>query len=130
MTTGDFVAGRAEAELEDNDQAPQVTSGASGYGDLFSSESISVKTNTDYLLRLSVALERGNADVKIGTADPRIVLALVAASQLIWPRLVDRISLGNKDDQRQAQIHLEARILSFACEILLWVIVPAYFEVP
>lgn len=86
MTKGALVSGQAEAALEDNNQAFQITSSASERGDLFSSESIGVKPNTDYLLKLSVTLEHGNADVKIGTADPRIVLALVAASNAVKER--------------------------------------------
>jgi hypothetical protein len=86
MTKGTLVSGRAKAVLEDNDLALQITSAGSEYGDFFSSESIGVKPNTDYLLRLSVMLDHGNADVKIGTDDPRIVLALVAASNAVKQR--------------------------------------------
>jgi hypothetical protein len=80
LTRGAVVSERAEAALESNQEALQITSGAAKYGDLFYSELIGVKPKTDYLLKLSVTLERGNADVKVGTPDPRIVLALVAAS--------------------------------------------------
>jgi hypothetical protein len=80
MANGNVVSGLAQAAILDDNQALQITAEGSQYGDLFSAEPIGVKKNTDYLLRLSVTLERGNADVKIGTADPRIVLALVAAS--------------------------------------------------
>lgn len=103
MTKGTLLSGRAEAALEDNDQTLQITSGGSEYGDLFSSESIGVKTNTDYMLRLSVTLERGNADVKIGTADPRIVLALVAASSGVKERkLKTEAKDANQSDSTRA----------------------------
>ena len=86
MTKGTLVSERAEAALGGNGQALQISSGGPEYGDLFSSESIGVKPNTDYLLRLSLTPDHGNADVEIGTADPRIVLALVAASNAVKVR--------------------------------------------
>ncbi|MEK6320283.1 MAG: hypothetical protein AABN33_01235 [Acidobacteriota bacterium] len=83
---GSVVSERAEAALEDNNQALQITADRSQYGDLFSAEPVGVKKKTDYLLKLSASLEEGNADVKIGTDDPRIVLALVSASNAVKER--------------------------------------------
>ncbi|MEK6286066.1 MAG: glycosyltransferase family 39 protein [Acidobacteriota bacterium] len=83
MANGDAVSRLAQAAIPDGNQALQITGDGSQYGEIFSYEPIEVKKNTDYVLRLSVTLEQGNADVKIGTADPRIVLALVAASSAV-----------------------------------------------
>jgi len=83
MANGNIVSGLAQAAILDDTHALQITGDGSRHGDLFSYEPIDVKKNTDYLLRLSVTLEQGNADVKIGTADPRIVLALVATSSAV-----------------------------------------------
>lgn len=80
MAKGNVISERAQAALEDKEQALQITSDSFQSGDLFFSEPVEVKKNTDYVLRLAVRLEQGQADVKIGTSDPRIVLALVSAS--------------------------------------------------
>ncbi len=80
MANGNVVSGLAQAAIPDDNQALQITADGSQHGELFSQEPIDVKKNTDYLLRLSLTLEEGRADVKIRTADPRIVLASVAAS--------------------------------------------------
>ena len=80
MANGDLLSMPAQATILDDNQDLQITGDESRHRDTFSYEPIEVKKNADYLLRLPVYLERGNADLKIGTANPRIVLALVAAS--------------------------------------------------
>lgn len=80
IANGSVVSARTEPALEANNEALQITGDGAQYGEIFSYEPIEVKTNTDYVLRLPLTIEQGNADVKIGTADPRIVLALAAAS--------------------------------------------------
>jgi len=80
IANGTVVSERAAAALKDN-QLLRVISDSSGSGDLFFSEPIAVKKNNDYVLRLAVRLEEGRADVKIGTSDPRVALALVSTSK-------------------------------------------------
>ncbi len=80
MANGNVASGLAQAGILDDNQALQITGDGSQHSELFFYEPIDVKKNTDYLLRLSLTTEQGRADVKIGTADPRIVLASVAAS--------------------------------------------------
>lgn len=100
MTNGEAGSAQADASFEDNNQVLQITSEGSQQGDLFSSPPIEVKENTDYVLRLSVTLEQGNADVKIGTADPRIVLASVAASSAVKkPKRKTEDKDANQTDQ-------------------------------
>ncbi|MFY9554664.1 MAG: glycosyltransferase family 39 protein [Blastocatellia bacterium] len=83
MTNHEAGLALANVSFEDNSQVLQITSDGSQQGDFFSGPQIEVKENTDYVLQLSVTFEQGNADVKIATVDPRVVLALVPASSAV-----------------------------------------------
>lgn len=80
MASGSAESGLAQVGLSDDNQAIEISSEESRRGEMFSSEAIDVRNNTDYLLVLSVTAEQGDADVRVGTADPRIGLALVSVS--------------------------------------------------
>jgi hypothetical protein len=92
MAKGNVISERAQAALEDKDRAFQITSDSFQSGDLFFSEPIEVNKNTDYVLRLAVRLEQGQADVKVGTSDPRIVLALVSTSNATRKKAKDKVA--------------------------------------
>jgi len=83
---GAVVAGRAQVSTDENLTALEITTDGSHRGDLFFSEPIAVKPNTDYMLRLRVRMELGFVNVKIGTSDPRVVLALVSSSNAVRER--------------------------------------------
>lgn len=86
FTNGSSISERAQTAIQDNGEMVQINTAGTQIGDLFASESIAVKKNTDYLLRLAVSLEQGSANIKVGIADPRIALALVSASYALRDR--------------------------------------------
>jgi hypothetical protein len=72
---GTIVSSRAEISLEDEGQTLQVRSDSSDYDDQFATETIGVKKRTDYVLRLPIALERGELAAKITSVQRGVTLA-------------------------------------------------------
>jgi hypothetical protein len=100
LANGSVPFDGASTAPEANAETVQITVSDSSSGDFFSSEPLSVKKHTDYLLRLAVSLEQGKTDVKVGTADPRIVLALVPVSDAVRRR---KPKVRDQDDNSYAQ---------------------------
>ena len=80
MAGGTIVSPGAKASLDDN-QALEILSDNSNYGNQFASALIPVRKNTDYVLRLEVELKQGPIEIKVGTTDPRINLASMPAPE-------------------------------------------------
>ncbi|MFP5264314.1 MAG: ArnT family glycosyltransferase [Blastocatellia bacterium] len=76
MAGGTVTSPGAAVSLSD-DEALEIFSGDANHGDQFASAMIVVRENTDYVLRLGVTLEQGPMEIKVGTDDPRIDLAVV-----------------------------------------------------
>ncbi|HEX8186046.1 MAG TPA: hypothetical protein VF747_14885, partial [Blastocatellia bacterium] len=64
-----------------SDQALRIAGEVSAYGDQFSSAPVAIKSYTDYVLRLPATLYEGRVDVRVKTADPRIMLNSIAVPQ-------------------------------------------------
>ena len=80
IENGTTVSRPVQATDLNDSQILQIISDEGQPAELHRYPQIDVKPNTDYLFKLPVALEQGSANVKVGTDDPRIVLALVATS--------------------------------------------------
>jgi len=80
IENGTTVSRPAQATDLNDSRILQIISDEGQPAELHRYPQIDVKPNTDYLFKLPVALEQGSANVKVGTDDPRIVLALVATS--------------------------------------------------
>ncbi|HEX8088343.1 MAG TPA: glycosyltransferase family 39 protein, partial [Blastocatellia bacterium] len=81
MAGGTVISQGASVSLAD-DRTLEISTDSASYGDLFASATISVRENTDYVLRLAVTLKQGPLEIKIGTDDPRIDLASVPAPEM------------------------------------------------
>lgn len=97
---------RARTELQNNGATFQIAADESVNGDFYFSEPIAVKKEADYVLRLTVRLEQGDVDVKIGTADPRIVLASTPVSQAWKMRKPDESGSAPLDKERMRELLL------------------------
>src|ERR1041384_842192 len=72
---GTVLAQGGTAAMTSDGLSVQISGDASEYGDQFASESIPVRSNFDYVLSLPVELVKGDAAIKVTSADRRISLA-------------------------------------------------------
>lgn len=73
LADGSLLSQQAQASL-DSDGRLRITGDASDFGDQFASGRIAIKPNTDYVLRLELALEQGMAAAKVMSSDRGIAL--------------------------------------------------------
>jgi Dolichyl-phosphate-mannose-protein mannosyltransferase len=74
LAEGSLLSPQARASL-DSDQRLRITGDGSEFGVQFASAGIAVKSNNDYVLRLSLALEEGMASARVMSSDRAIGLA-------------------------------------------------------
>lgn len=106
MANGNVALDHARTSLQDDGDTLQLAADESVNGDLFFSEPIAVKKNTDYVLRLTVRLEQGDMGVKIATQDPRILLASTPVSQAVKMRKPDESGPAALDHERMRELLL------------------------
>jgi hypothetical protein len=80
ITRGERGSPQVQVSLT-TDGRVQIIADASGYLNLFCSELVAVRKNTDYLLTLSALLRQGNMAIKVTNADKRITLASAILSE-------------------------------------------------
>jgi hypothetical protein len=121
MANGNVALDHAQTALQDDGDTLQIAADESANGNLFFSEPIAVKKETDYVLRLTVRLEQGDMGAKIATADPRIILASTSISQAMKMRKPDESGPPALDHERMRELllpfasdrHTEVRLSLF-----------------
>jgi hypothetical protein len=98
LASGSVLAPQAEAFITEGPMA-QILGDGSQYDHQFASETIAVRSHTDYVLTLPVELEQGMAAAKVTSADERITLASA---------IITRRDKSDKKRARQAEQEAQA----------------------
>jgi hypothetical protein len=106
LIDGSLLSQQAQASL-DIDGRLRITGDASEFGDQFASGHISVEPNTDYLLRLELALEQGLAAAKVMSSDRGIALGSAIITGTERRRRLKKLS---RDDDTETRVDPKDRM--------------------